>query len=348
MNNTTKILVVAAAAIILIIAGMIFKETKTQTNEINNITLSPENNAKKSQATVNVRYVSSLSGASPHEFAKELGFYKELNLNLIDTGSVQGGPEGILALGSGSTDIGSGTAWSAIINAKARGTKIKGVVPGRGSADNPYKWVVLQNSSIKTAKDLVGKKLATNTLGGTGDYVTREYLKRNGISREQVEFIALPTTSFEQALREKQVDVIIGSGTPILKTLAGGEARILFNETEIVGDYMATTYPVSEKFIAENPDAVKRFVEGYVKAVDWAKENPEEANRLYAKLLKDKGGDPGLAKYWTGFGVREHALLQDSDVQIWIDWMVSDSILKDGQINPSDIYTNEFNPYYKK
>ena len=347
MNNKTKILAAVVAIAIVVIAGILVNQAKTQKNS--NIAPSPDNNANKVQKVVNVRYLSSQSGsgASPHEFAKELGFFKDINL--VDVGSVSGGPEGILALGSGSTDIGSGTAWSAMINAKARGTKIIGVVAGRGSAENPYKWVVLQNSSIKSAKDLVGKKLATNVLGGTGDYVTREYLKRNGISREKVEIIALPTTSYEQALRAKQVDVVVGSGATIAKIIDGGGVRVLFNETEIVGeDYMATTYPISQKFIEENPEAVKRFVEGYVKAIDWAKENPEEAKKLYAKIVKDKGGNPDLAKYWTGFGVREHALLKDRDVQSWIGWMLEDGIIKEGQIKPSDIYTNEFNPYYKK
>ena len=38
-----------------------------------------------------------------------------------------------------------------------------------------------------------------------------------------------------------------------------------------------------------------------------------------------------LAKYWKGFGVRDHALLADSDAQFWIDWLVKDGKLKEGQ-----------------
>lgn len=30
---------------------------------------------------------------------------------------------------------------------------------------------------------------------------------------------------------------------------------------------------------------------------DWAKEHPKEAKELAAKILKDKGGNPDLAKY---------------------------------------------------
>lgn len=48
-----------------------------------------------------------------------------------------------------------------------------------------------------------------------------------------------------------------------------------------------------------------------------------------------------------GFGVRDHALLADSDAQFWIDWLVKDGKIKEGQFKPSDIYTNQFNPYSK-
>ena len=48
------------------------------------------------------------------------------------------------------------------------------------------------------------------------------------------------------------------------------------------------------------------------------------------------------------FGVRDHALLADSDAQFWIDWLVKDGKIKEEQFKPSDIYTNQFNPYYEK
>lgn len=38
----------------------------------------------------------------------------------------------------------------------------------------------------------------------------------------------------------------------------------------------------------------------------------------------------------------------DKDAQFWIDWLVKDGKIKEGQFKPSDIYTNQFNPYYKK
>jgi hypothetical protein len=65
--------------------------------------------------------------------------------------------------------------------------------------------------------------------------------------------------------------------------------------------------------------------------------------------MKDKGGNPEIAKFWKGFGVREHALLLDSDVQFWIDELVKDGRrMRTGGYQPSDFYTNEFNPYFEE
>ena len=47
-------------------------------------------------------------------------------------------------------------------------------------------------------------------------------------------------------------------------------------------------------------------------------------------------------------GLRGKRPLADSDARFWIDWLVKDGKTKEGQFNPSDIYTNEFNPYVGK
>ena len=39
--------------------------------------------------------------------------------------------------------------------------------------------------------------------------------------------------------------------------------------------------------------------------------------------------------------------ISDSDAQFWIDWLIKDGKIQEGQFKPSDIYTNQFNLYYK-
>ena len=39
------------------------------------------------------------------------------------------------------------------------------------------------------------------------------------------------------------------------------------------------------------------------------------------------------------------AVIAEREIQTWIDWLVRNGELKDGQLKAKDLYTNEFNPY---
>ncbi|MFZ3058788.1 MAG: ABC transporter substrate-binding protein [Candidatus Methanoperedens sp.] len=335
MNKNIKTAAILIGIALILTAGLLWvKGTNTE---------------KKNE----IRYLSSTAIIEPLEFAKELGYLN--GLNITRAGSYTGGPEDIIAIASGSIDIGH-SAWVSVINAKARGSDIKAFAAPMGNSPKswyegtPYlsKWIVLENSSIKSAKDLAGKKIAVNTVGAHVDYVTREYLARNGLSPNDVQLVQIPVPQHAQVLKQGQVDVVAPLAIFVDQIEAGKGVRVLFSDYEVIGDQTHCVLFTSEKFLKENPEAAKRLTEGIAKAADWAKEHPKEAKELAVKVLKDKGGNPDLAKYWKGFGVRDHALLADSDAQFWIDWLVKDGKIKEGQFKPSDIYTNQFNPYYKK
>jgi hypothetical protein len=52
-------------------------------------------------------------------------------------------------------------------------------------------------------------------------------------------------------------------------------------------------------------------------------------------------------QYWKSTGVAgTGGVIKDKELQIWIDWLVKDGLLKAGQVKPTDLYTNAFNPYF--
>ncbi|MCX9082096.1 MAG: ABC transporter substrate-binding protein [Candidatus Methanoperedens sp.] len=339
MNNKIKIWVAVIVIAIIAVAGCLTDEKSLQ-----------EDNQTK-ENVVTIRYLSSSAVVEPYEFAHELGYFRGITINRL--GSTTGGPEDIMSVATGSSDVGH-SAWVPIINAKVRGAEIKAVAGPMGNSPeswyegSPYlsKWIVLENSSIRSARDLKGKKIAVHTLGGHADYVTREYLSRNNMSKDDVQLLVM--SHHEEVLRQGLVDVVAPVGAQIDKMEAGGGIRVLFTDYDIIGNQTHCGMFMSEKFIKENPEAVRQFVEASAKAADWAKDHPDKAKELAANIMKAKGGNPEIAQYWKGFGVREHALLRDSDVQFWIDELVKDGRIKDGEYKPSDFYTNEFNPYVGK
>lgn len=295
-----------------------------------------------------LRTTSTLGNIGITDIAEELGYFREAGIKLERVGTIQGGSESIQALAAGSIDIGQ-SALPPYINSILRGAKLKAVVAGVGNSQGVgIEYIVLEDSSIRTAKDLIGKKIAVNVLGAEADYVIQEYLQRNGISKDQVQLVVVPWPQHEQVLRSKQVDMVavLPPFSNILKEKGG--VKVLFTNYEIRGETAVTFIGMREDFIKKNPEIVKNFVSAVVKADDWAAENPEEAKKIVEKILQDRGDNPSLAKYWKPPRAREHSLIVNKDVQWWIDWYIKDGKLKESQIKPSDLYTNEFNPYYKK
>ncbi len=297
--------------------------------------------------------VNNLGDITPLDIAIEKGFFEEQGIKIETVGVAGGGAAAIQAILGGSADIG-GAAMPAYINAIKGEAKIKVIYGGAAMAhakDPGYSWIVREDSGINSAKDLIGKTIAMGARGAMWEYGTKEYLRKNGIAEDQVSILIVPPPQYEQVLRSKQVDAVV-AGPPIADNiLEGGNAKILASLYEILGEKLAGGgfgYIVRQDTIDKNPEAVKRLVAAYEKADEWAVQNPEEARKVVAAVLQKRGQNPVIAKYWKPLNLRDHGKLVDEDVQFWLDWFVRDGKIKEGQIKPSDVYTNEFNPYYGK
>jgi ABC-type nitrate/sulfonate/bicarbonate transport system substrate-binding protein len=216
--------------------------------------------------------------------------------------------------------------------------------------DPAYQWIVREDSGISGAKDLIGKTIAVSARGAMVEYSTREYLRQAGISIDQVTMLIVPPPQFEQVLRSNQVDVVVASTPFSDKILEGGGTRSLTTLYEVLGEKLSGGgfgFIVRQNLIDENPDIVKKLVIAYIKADQWAENNPEEARKIVAEILKKRDQNPALATYWKAPHLKNYGLWADDDVQFWLDWLERDGKIKPGEIKPSDVYTNEFNPYYK-
>ena len=302
-------------------------------------------NAWAEDVTV-IRYLTSRGNVTSYEVAAALGWLKDKNLRIDSVGFTQGGPESLVALASGSVDI-AGAATPAIINAIAGGAKILGVMPGDGVSEHAHsKFYVLDGSSIRTPADLKDKSIAVNTLGAHLDYVTREYLRRHDLPEDAANLITVPGPQLEQVLRHKQADVVaVGEWQSVFagKIEEGGGVRVLFTDYELLGPIVLGMTAMKKEFIAAHPQAVQAFVTTCAKAVDWSDERPDDAKKLVAQILKDRGENPELARYWPGYGLRAHALYIENDTKFWLDVLVRAGKLKPGQFAPEDIGTNRYN-----
>jgi ABC-type nitrate/sulfonate/bicarbonate transport system substrate-binding protein len=213
-------------------------------------------------------------------------------------------------------------------------------------------FYVRDGSPIRSARDLIGKKVGVNTLGAHYEAVLRTYLARNRLSEteaEQVTEVVVPPVNAEQALRAGQLDVAVLGGPLRDKALARGGIHPLFTDFDLLGRFTAGSYVFRTDFIKRNPDTVRTFVAGVAKAIEWARTQPrEKVIAEYEKVIKARGRneDDSQLRYWKSTGVAgTGGLIADSEFQTWIDWLTRDGELKGKTVKLTDLYTNEFNPY---
>jgi ABC-type nitrate/sulfonate/bicarbonate transport system substrate-binding protein len=284
------------------------------------------------------------------ELAEDLGYLAPIKLKYL--GSTISGPQDIQTVATGDTDF--GMAFNgAIIKLIAAKAPVRAVIGGYGVDDQTFGgFYVLADSPIKTARDLIGKKVAVNTLGAHSEFMLREYLERNGLSpadAKQVELTVLPPVNTEQALRQKQVEVATLSMVLRDKALARGGLRLLFSDYDLYGTFTAGAYVMSQRFLARNPKTAHKFVEAVSKAIEWARSTPrEQVIARYEAIIRKRNRDESrdIVKYWKSTGIAgKGGVIANQEFQIWLDWLIKDGEIKPGAVKLDDLFSNEYNPY---
>ncbi|WP_075290507.1 ABC transporter substrate-binding protein [Pararhizobium arenae] len=289
---------------------------------------------------VKLRYLASQGGLSAHELAAELGYFDGTGITLENVGYATGGPASLIALASGDVEIGS-AATSAVLNSIISGNDFVAAYPSNGINNEVQSiFYVLEDSPIKDIKDIAGKSIAVNTLGAHLDYTIREALHSVGLPSDAANQIVVPGPQLEQVLRSGQVDVsAFGYWQTTFEGAAkkNGGLRAVFDDTDVLGEIAGGFVVLRRDFIKEHPEAAKTFVEQSARALDYAREHPEETKDVFAKALKERDENPDIAQYFRGYGVREGGRAVDRDIQFWIDVLVREGKLKEGQLATKDI-----------
>jgi ABC-type nitrate/sulfonate/bicarbonate transport system substrate-binding protein len=296
-----------------------------------------------------LRYEGSTNNVSMPELAEDLGFLAPLKLEYIGNNAT-GGPHSIQSVVTG--DIDFGTSFNgAIINLVAAKAPVRAVLAAYGTDAKLFAgFYTLEDSAIRGPRDLIGKKVAMNTLGAHSEFVLREYLARGGLTpaeSKQVTMLVLPPLNAEQALRNHQVDLIAISTYLRDKAAPRGPLRMLFSDYQMYGAFNAGSIVMSNLFLARYPAAARKFVQATGAAIDWARNQPrDEVVARFECIIRarKRGENTDSVRYWQSSGVStQHALIEERDYQLWIDWLIKAGQLKPGQIKARDIYTNEYN-----
>ena len=172
--------------------------------------------------------------------------------------------------------------------------------------DIPIKVILVHDSSyggdaivakpgIKTIKDLAGKKVAVEG-SLTGAYVLARAMEIHDINFEQISVVQLDVSDHIEAFSLADVDAVVTFEPSLSKLLTMG-AHEVFSSKDIPGEILDVLVVRTETY-EKNPEKLKRLIDAWFSALEFMKNNPEQAAALMAPRL---GLSPeGVLKSFSG------------------------------------------------
>lgn len=155
-----------------------------------------------------------------------------------------------------------------------------------GSVNGGSALVVQPDSTLKTAADFRGKKIATPQFGNTQDVAARAWLVAGGLTIRQTggDAAVLPAANPDQLLlfKQKQVDAVWTVEPWISRLEQEASGKILIDDR----DAITTVVVARSDILKEQRDLVRKFVAAHRELTEWIKAHPAEAQKLAADELE--------------------------------------------------------------
>lgn len=143
--------------------------------------------------------------------------------------------------------------------------------------------VVPPDSQIKTAKDLAGKRIGVDEIGGTPMSVATIVLANAGIdAKTGVSWVPYPLDQLTQAVKKGEIDAFAAwdpYGTLAEKNEGYKALSDISTDPLFAGKSCCFLY-ASKKQIDKNSERVAAIARAYKKATEWIKANPEETAKI--------------------------------------------------------------------
>ncbi|MFF4501453.1 ABC transporter substrate-binding protein [Streptomyces sp. NPDC001401] len=225
---------------------------------------------------------------APLYLGEKKGFYEKQGLKLSPT-LASGGAAIVPAVASGQYQFGFSNVFSLML-AQSNDVPVKAISNGVASTGVQGKdfgaTLVKKDSSIKTAKDLEGKKVAVNTLKNIVELSVRASVKKAGGDPDKVKFVEIPFDQMPAALDKGQVDAAMAV-EPALTTIKNqGGREIASPLVDVAPDLTVAMYFTSTQYAQQNPEVVKKFQTATAQSLAYADAHPDEVRQIVTTYTK--------------------------------------------------------------
>lgn len=244
-------------------------------------TLSP------AEAATKVRIMYTAVGAYASSFvAKDQGFFEKRGIDAEFVLAPQGGAI-IAGTVSGSVEIGTPTP-TVFLQAIDSGLDQVALASTNAFPDKSPSGVLARaDSAIKSARDLVGKKVGVPGLNGLLDVIFRKWLADQGVDPRRVQYVEIAFPQMSDALKAGHVDAVVAVDPFYSRILAQNTGYLVDNYTKSIPDgTIASVYSATGKWVSANAAIVKPFQEALVEAVAFSKANEPATRESIARYTR--------------------------------------------------------------
>ncbi|MDY6897430.1 MAG: ABC transporter substrate-binding protein [Cyanobacteriota bacterium] len=204
--------------------------------------------------------------------ARDLKYYKDTQIRLVDYPSAS---ELIRAFRNKNLEAVTLTLYEALLVAETQSdARIILVLDSSNGAD-----AILAKSKIKTLSDIKGKRIGVES-GALGAFVLTRALEKVNLKPKDVQIASLGVSEHEQAFKKGKVDAVVTFEPTRSKLLADG-ANLLFDSSQIPGEILDVLV-IREELLKKQSSATQALLDGYFSALNYLKENPQDAARRIA------------------------------------------------------------------
>jgi len=255
-------------------------------------TARPTAPAQRRLTTVNVQDVAGI----PYDYLRlgvYQGFFRKRGLD-VKVQAAAGGAVIVPAIINGSIQFGGSNVVSSML-AKSRGLPIKMIAPGThagGSLRKPD-WagvVVKRGSSIRTAQDLEGKTIATNTLRNVTEVTVKATLEKRGVDVSKLKWLEVDFPQMHDAVAADRVDAALIIEPFFYEAKKAGDRVIVHPYVGTRPGMQIGSYLAHEDYIKDHPDIVRSFQLALADLSRWIARHPVATRKFLiaaAKLKRD-------------------------------------------------------------
>jgi NitT/TauT family transport system substrate-binding protein len=216
------------------------------------------------------------------EIGQESGIWKKHGFD-IEIAAFRGDGQLQQAMTAGAIDFGFGSGVG--MGYAAKGVPAHAVA---SIADKPQNMALIvgMNSNIKSVADLKGKRIGVTTAGSLTDWLARAIAKEQGWKQEDIEVVPMGEIRTRlPAMKSGEIPANVTATESAFELQQQGEGRVLLTFGEIVTHFHTHVVFALDKYIKDDPELVKSFLQAWFEIAKHIKDNRAATVKTVARVM---------------------------------------------------------------